>query len=146
MASLNKVMLIGYLGDDPEIRYTPSGSAVANFRIATTEQWTSKEGEKQERTEWHKIVAWRKLGETCGEYLHKGSLVYIEGGLQTRSWEDRDGNKRWTTEIIAWRMQMLDRAGKSGEAVSVEERFPTEEPAEATPTADPEAPEDDIPF
>ncbi|MBC8459717.1 MAG: single-stranded DNA-binding protein [Deltaproteobacteria bacterium] len=146
MASLNKVMLIGYLGDDPEIRYTPSGSAVANFRIATTEQWTNKEGEKQERTEWHKIVAWRKLGETCGEYLHKGSLVYIEGGLQTRSWEDRDGNKRWTTEIIAWRMQMLDRAGKSGEAVSVEERFPTEEPVEATPTADPEAPEDDIPF
>jgi len=138
MASLNKVMLIGYLGDDPEIRYTPSGSAVANFRMATTEQWTSKEGEREERTEWHRIVAWRKLGETCGEYLHKGSLVYIEGNLQTRSWEDRDGNKRWTTEIIAQRMQMLDRPGKSGEAVSVEERFPTEEALEA--------PEDDIPF
>lgn len=146
MASLNKVMLIGYLGDDPEIRYTPSGSAVANFRIATTEQWTNKEGERQERTEWHKIVAWRRLGEICGEYLHKGSLVYIEGRLQTRSWEDADGNKRWTTEIVADRMQMLDRAGKSGEAASAEERFPTEEPAEATPTAGPGAPEDDIPF
>jgi single-strand DNA-binding protein len=146
MASLNKVMLIGNLGADPEIRYTPSGAAVANFRMATKDQWTSKEGEKQERTEWHKIVAWRRLGEICGEYLHKGSLVYIEGSLQTRDWEDRDGNKRWTTEIIAWRMQMLDRAGKSGEAASVEERFPTEEPAEAMPPADPEAPEDDIPF
>ena len=146
MASLNKVMLIGRLGADPEIRYTPSGSAVANFRMATTERWTSKEGEKQERTEWHKIVAWRKLGETCGEYLHKGSLVYIEGSLQTRDWEDRDGNKRWTTEIVAYRMQMLDRKGERGEAVPVEESFPTEEPVEATSTADPEAPEDDIPF
>ena len=146
MASLNKVMLIGYLGDDPEIRYTPSGSAVANFRMATTEQWTSKEGEREERTEWHRIVAWRKLGETCGEYLHKGSLVYIEGNLQTRSWEDRDGNKRWTTEIIAYRMQMLDRKEGPGEVVPVEEPFPAEEQVEATPTADPEAPEDDIPF
>ncbi len=146
MASLNKVMLIGRLGADPEIRYTPGGAAVANFRMATTEQWTSKEGEKQERTEWHKIVAWRKLGETCGEYLHKGSLVYIEGSLQTRDWEDRDGNKRWTTEIIAYRMQMLDRKREPGEAVPAEEHFPTEEPVEATPTADPEAPEDDIPF
>lgn len=152
MASVNKVMLIGNLGADPEIRYTPSGAAVANFRIATKDQWTTKEGEKEERTEWHKIVAWRRLGEICGEYLHKGSLVYIEGSLQTRSWEDRDGNKRWTTEIIAWRMQMLDRAGKSGEAESVEERFPTEEPVKAAEepvkaTEEPvDVPEDDIPF
>jgi single-strand DNA-binding protein len=138
MASLNKVMLIGRLGADPELRYTPSGSAVANFRMATTEQWTTKEGEKQERTEWHKIVAWRKLGETCGEYLHKGSLVYIEGSLQTRDWEDRDGNKRWTTEIVAYRMQMLDRKEEPREAVPADESFPTEEPVEA--------PEDDIPF
>ena len=114
--------------------------------MATTERWTSKEGERQERTEWHRIVAWRKLGETCGEYLHKGSLVYIEGRLQTRDWEDRDGNKRWTTEIVAYRMQMLDRNGEPGEAVPVEEPFPTEEPVDATSTADPEAPEDDIPF
>lgn len=138
MASLNKVMLIGYLGADPEIRYTPSGAAVANFRIATTEQWRSKEGEREERTEWHRIVAWRELGERCGEYLHKGSLVYIEGKIQTRDWEDRDGNKRYTTEIIAQRMQMLDRVAKAAEDVSVEERFAPEEPADL--------PEDDIPF
>jgi len=146
MASLNKVMLIGNLGADPELRYTPSGAAVANFSIATREQWTSKEGEKQDKTEWHRIVAWRRLGEICGEYLHKGSLVYIEGRLQTRSWEDRDGNKRYTTEITALGMQMLDRKGEPGEAVSVEERFPAEEPAEATPTPGPEEPEDNIPF
>ena len=138
MASLNKVMLIGNLGADPEIRYTPSGAAVANFNMATRAQWTTKEGEKQDRTEWHRIVAWRRLGEICGEYLHKGSLVYIEGSLQTRSWEDRDGNKRYTTEIVAQGMQMLDRAGKSAEAVSTEERFPTEEPLDV--------PDDDIPF
>jgi single-strand DNA-binding protein len=138
MASLNKVMLIGYLGADPEIRYTPSGAAVANFRIATTERWKSKEGEREERTEWHRIVAWRELGERCGEYLHKGSLVYIEGRLETRDWEDRDGNKRRTTEIRAYRMQMLDRKEGPGEVVPVEEPFPPEEPLEA--------PEDDIPF
>jgi len=138
MASLNKVMLIGNLGADPEIRYTPSGAAVANFNMATRAQWTTKEGEKQDRTEWHRIVAWRRLGEICGEYLHKGSLVYIEGRLQTRSWEDRDGNKRYTTEIVAQGMQMLDRAGQSAEALSTEERFPTEEPLDV--------PDDDIPF
>jgi len=138
MASLNKVLLIGYLGADPELRYTPSGSPVANFRVATTEQWTDKDGEKQAKTEWHKIVAWRKLAETCGEYLHKGSLVYVEGSLETRNWEDRDGIKRWTTEIRAWRLQMLDRAGKAPEAESGEDRFPAEEP--------PDIPDDDIPF
>lgn len=138
MASLNKVMLIGYLGADPELRYTPSGSPVANFRVATTEQWTDKDGEKQAKTEWHKIVAWRKLAETCGEYLHKGSLVYLEGSLETRNWEDRDGIKRWTTEIRAWRVQMLDRAGRPAEAESQEDRFPVEEP--------PDIPDDDIPF
>jgi single-strand DNA-binding protein len=131
-------MLIGNLGADPEIRYTPSGAAVANFNMATKAQWTTKEGEKQDKTEWHRIVAWRRLGEICGEYLHKGSLVYIEGRLQTRSWEDRDGNKRYTTEIVAQGMQMLDRAGQSAEAVSTEERFPTEEPLDV--------PDDDIPF
>ncbi|MBW1690573.1 MAG: single-stranded DNA-binding protein [Deltaproteobacteria bacterium] len=138
MASLNKVMLIGYLGADPELRYTPSGSPVANFRIATTEQWTDREGEKQEKTEWHRIVAWRKLAETCGEYLHKGSLVYVEGRLETRNWEDRDGNKRWTTEILAWRVQMLDRKGEPTGPPPTEEPFLGEEP--------PDAPDDDIPF
>ena len=107
---LNKVMLIGRLGADPEVRYTPSGTAVAKFNIATTESWTNKDGEKQERTEWHRIVAWGRLGEICGEYLNKGKLVYIEGKLQTRSWEDREGNQRYTTEINAQTMQMLDRS------------------------------------
>ncbi|MBN1226045.1 MAG: single-stranded DNA-binding protein [Deltaproteobacteria bacterium] len=138
MASINKVILVGYLGADPEIRYTPSGAAVANFRMATTEQWSTKEGQRQERTEWHRIVAWRKLGEICGQYLHKGSMVYIEGRLQTRSWDDRDGNKRYTTEIIAQGMQMLDRADKSGQPSSFDETPPPEEP--------PDSNEDEIPF
>ncbi|MCD6261743.1 MAG: single-stranded DNA-binding protein [Deltaproteobacteria bacterium] len=114
MAGVNKVILIGRLGRDPEIRYTPSGVAVANFSIATSEEWTDKNtGQKQERTEWHRIVAWRRLGEICGEYLHKGSQVYIEGRLQTRSWEDGDSNTRYTTEIIAQNMQMLGNVNKT---------------------------------
>ena len=138
MAGVNKVILVGRLGRDPEVRYTPSGTAVANFSIATSEQWTNKDGEKQERTEWHKIVAWKRLGEICGEYLHKGSQIYIEGRLQTRDWEDRDGNKRYTTEVVAQNMQMLGSAGKEGRAETTDERFPVEEPVTV--------PEDDIPF
>jgi single-strand DNA-binding protein len=138
MASVNKVILVGNLGADPEVRYTPGGRAVATFRLATKEQWTGKDGEKTERTEWHKIVAWARLGEICGEYLRKGSQVYIEGRLQTRNWEDRDGNKRYTTEIVAQIMQMLGPGGKGGSAKTVEERFPDEEPVSI--------PEDDIPF
>ncbi|MCP4667927.1 MAG: single-stranded DNA-binding protein [Deltaproteobacteria bacterium] len=138
MAAVNKVILVGNLGADPEVRYTASGSAVANFRIATSEQWTDKSGEKQEHTEWHKIVAWGRLGEICGEYLHKGKQVYIEGRLRTNEWEDRDGNKRFTTEVVAQIMQMLGRAGKEGKARTVEERHPAEEPLTV--------PEDDIPF
>ena len=108
MAGINMVILIGRLGGDPEVRYTPSGVAVANFNIATSEEWKDKDsGEKKERTEWHRIVAWRKLGEICGEYLSKGRQVYIEGRLQTRDWEDRDGNKRYTTEIVATDVQFL---------------------------------------
>ena len=108
MAGINKVILIGRLGSDPEVRYTPSGVAVANFNIATSEEWKDKDsGEKRERTEWHRIVAWRRLGEICGEYLSKGKQVYIEGRLQTRDWEDRDGNKRYTTEIVASDVQFL---------------------------------------
>ena len=108
MAGINKVILIGRLGSDPEVRYTPSGVAVANFSIATSEEWKDKDsGERRERTEWHRIVAWRKLGEICGEYLSKGKQVYIEGRLQTRDWEDRDGNKRYTTEIVATDVQFL---------------------------------------
>ena len=108
MSGINKAILIGRLGSDPEIRYTPSGVAVANFSIATSEEWKDKDtGEKQERTEWHRIVVWRRLAEICGEYLSKGRQVYIEGRIQTRSWEDRDGNKRYTTEIIANDVQFL---------------------------------------
>ena len=107
MSGLNKVMLIGRLGRDPEVRYTQDGAAVASFSIATSEKWNDKAtGEKKERTEWHRIVAFRKLGEICGEYLSKGKQVYIEGRLQTRSWE-KDGVTRYTTEIVASDMQFL---------------------------------------
>ncbi len=138
MSGINKVILIGNLGADPEVRYTPGGKAVANFRIATSEQWTDKDGQKQDRTEWHRVVAWGRLGEICGEYLFKGKQVYIEGKLQTRGWEDRDGNKRYTTEVIAQTMQMLGSVGKEGKAESPDERFPAEEPIAI--------PDDDIPF
>ena len=139
MAGINKVILIGRLGRDPEVRYTPNGVPVANFSIATSEEWKDKEtGEKRERTEWHRIEAWRRLGEICGDYLNKGKQVYIEGKLQTDAWEDRDGNKRYTTKIVAQSMQMLDSAGKGGSAESVDERHPVEEPVNV--------PEDDIPF
>ena len=112
MTGINKVILVGRLGRDPEVRYAKDGTAVANFSMATSEEWKDKDtGEKQERTEWHRIVAWRRLGEICGEYLNKGSQVYIEGRLQTREWEDKDGNKRYITEVVAQNMQMLDRKG-----------------------------------
>ncbi len=111
---VNKVILVGNLGADPELRYTPSGQPVANFRIATSESWTDKQGQKQERTEWHRIVAWGKLAELCGEYLKKGRQVYIEGKLQTRQWEDRDKNKRFTTEIQAREITFL--GGRDGAA------------------------------
>ena len=110
MAGVNKVILIGRLGADPEVRYTNSGTPVANFRMATSVNFTDKNGEKAERTEWHRIVAFGRLGEICGEYLAKGKQVYIEGRLQTREWEDREGNKRRTTEIVATTMQMLGAA------------------------------------
>jgi single-strand DNA-binding protein len=112
---VNRVFLIGRLGRDPEIRHTTSGSAVANFSIATDERWTDNEGNRQTRTEWHNIVAWRKLAEICGQYLRKGRLVFIEGRIQTREWDDRDGNKRRTTEIVASNMQMLGGRGDGEE-------------------------------
>ena len=110
---VNKVILIGNLGGDPEVRTTPGGTPVATFTLATNESWTNKEGQRQERTEWHRIVAWRKLAEICGQYLRKGSQVYVEGRLRTRSWEDRQGNQRKTTEVEADQMMMLGRAGGS---------------------------------
>lgn len=101
MASVNKVILIGNLGKDPEVRFTPGGQAVANFSIATSDSWTDKSGQKQERTEWHRIVVWGKLAELCGEYLKKGRQCYIEGRLQTREWTDKENRKNYTTEVVA---------------------------------------------
>jgi len=115
MASVNKVILIGNLGRDPETRYMPDGGAVTNVSIATTESWKDKNGEKQEKTEWHRIAFFGKLAEIAGEYLKKGSQVYVEGRLQTRKWQDKDGQDKYTTEIIADRMQMLgSRQGMGG--------------------------------
>ena len=115
MASVNKVILIGNLGRDPEMRYTQSGQAVTNFTLATTESWTDKNsGQKQEKTEWHRIVAWGKTGELCAQYLAKGRSVYIEGRLQTREWEDKEGIKRSTTEITANTVQFLGSPRSEG--------------------------------
>ena len=118
MRGVNKVILVGNLGRDPEIRYTTGGQAVANFTIATSDSYTNKDGERQETTEWHRIVAWGRLAEICGEYLTKGRMVYIEGSLQTRSWEDKEGNTRRTTEIVARNMQILSPAGTKAEQPS----------------------------
>jgi len=111
MASVNKVILVGNLGRDPEVRYTQSGTAVANFTLATNEVWNDKAGAKQERTEWHRIVVWGKQAEIAREYLSKGKQVYIEGSIQTRQWDDKEGNKRSTTEIKANRVIFLGRPG-----------------------------------
>jgi single-strand DNA-binding protein len=139
MAGVNKAIIVGNLGRDPEMRYTPSGVPVATFSVATSDEWKDKNtGEKQERTEWHRIVAWRGLAEVCGKYLRKGSQVYIEGKIQTRSWEDRDGVQRYTTEIVAQNMQMLGSPVKQGRAQDPEGGYHNDEP--------PALPEDDIPF
>lgn len=145
MASVNKVILVGHLGRDPELRYTPSGSPVATFSLATNDTWTDKAGEKQERTEWHRVVVWGKQAEIAGEYLAKGKQVFIEGSLQTREWNDRDGNKRQTTEVRAQRVIMLGRGeGRSeGGAGSGMGRGGA---TEIESGAEPPAGEDDIPF
>jgi single-strand DNA-binding protein len=111
VAGINKVILVGNLGNDPEMKYTTGGQAVARFNIATSESWTDKSGQKQERTEWHKIVVWGKLGEICGKHLSKGRQAYIEGKLQTRQWEDQQGQKRYTTEVVAATVQFLGAPG-----------------------------------
>lgn len=121
--SLNKVMLIGRLGRDPEVRYTSNGKAVASFSVATSEQWKDQSGADQERTEWHKIVAFGRLGEICGEFLNKGRQVYIEGRIQSRDWEDKDGNKRTSTEIIAADMVMLGGKGSSRQDFHDEDEY-----------------------
>ncbi|RMG12530.1 MAG: single-stranded DNA-binding protein [Deltaproteobacteria bacterium] len=114
--SVNKAIIIGNLGRDPEVRYTSGGQAVCNFTVATNEQWKDKSGQRQERTEWHRVVVWGRQGELCGQYLAKGRTVYVEGRLQTREWTDRDGNKRYTTEIVAQNVQFLDTRGGGGPA------------------------------
>lgn len=155
MASVNKVILVGNLGRDPEVRFMPNGDAVCNFSIATTDNWKDKSGVKQERTEWHNIVMYRKLAEIAGEYLKKGRPVYIEGSLQTRKWE-KDGVTRYSTEIIANQMQMLggrnDSSGGGMSNYDMDQSQPTDngfsqnqKPASSTPPSIDEF-EDDIPF
>lgn len=142
MAGVNKVILIGNLGNDPEVRYTPDGTAVANFSIATSDEWKDKNtGEKKERTEWHRIVAWRKLGEICGQYLSKGRQVYVEGKLQTRSWE-KDGVTRYTTEILASDVRFL---GTKDSANTARPSASIQEPDMPGPSVS-QATNDDIPF
>ncbi len=114
-ASVNKVILIGNLGADPELKYTPNGAAVANLSLATIDTWKDNDGNKQERTEWHRVIIWKKRAEIAAEYLKKGSKVYFEGRLQTRSWEDKDGVKRYTTEVVADNMVMLGQKEQSAE-------------------------------
>ncbi len=127
--NLNKAMIIGNLTRDPEVRNTPSGATVTSFSVATNLVWTDKQGQKQEKVEFHNVVAWRKLGEICGQYLRKGSKVYIEGRLQTRDWVGQDSVKRYRTEIVADNMIMLDRVGATGQTAPVSEPpAPSEEP------------------
>jgi single-strand DNA-binding protein len=141
MGSVNKVILIGNLGKDPELRTTPQGTSLARFSVATTTVWKDSSGAKQEKTEWHDVVAWERLAQICGEYLHKGKQVYVEGSLQTRSWEDQNGQKRYKTEIKANNVVMLgsrdasrgDSAAKPG-------------PREVSEVAESPAYDDDVPF
>ncbi len=143
--SVNKVILVGNLGKDPELRYTPSGTAVCTFSLATTDRFKNKQGEQQERTEWHNIVVWAGLAEICGKYLNKGKQVYIEGRIQNRSYDDRDGNKRYITEIVANEMQMLSRAGDQGGGGGARQSTPAEDYSQAPPEQS-FNPDDDIPF
>ena len=154
MASVNKVILIGNLGRDPEIRYLPSGDAIANLRVATTDTWKDKNGDKQEATEWHTVVFFGKQAEVCGQYLKKGSQIYVEGSLRTRKWQDKEGQDRYTTEIRASEMKMLG-GGSRGEDFGGGETSAAPSRAPSRPSNDPFADspgfgdvpvDDDIPF
>lgn len=148
MASVNKVILIGNLGRDPEVRYLPDGGAITNISVATTDTWKDKSGEKQEKTEWHRVSFFGKLAEIAGEYLKKGSQVYVEGRLQTRKWQDKEGQDRYTTEVVADRMQMLGSRG-GGNAFEVVEKGQASAPAPASSGKSSggfDDLEDDIPF
>lgn len=161
--SVNKVILVGRLGQNPEVRYTPSGAAVANFSVATNESWMDKQGQKQERTEWHRLVVWGKLAELCGQYLTKGRQIYCEGRLQTRQWQDKDGQTKYTTEVQAQTIQFLGAgvgagagtgaqvgamgAGVSSGGYSANAGMPMGASVAGGPMADaPAFTEDDIPF
>lgn len=145
MSSLNKAMIIGRLGQDPEVRYTQSNTAVATLSVATSEKYKDRNGELQESTEWHRVVAWGRLAEICQEYLKKGSLAYFEGPIQTREWEDKDGQKRYTTEIKALNMQMLDSRGSGGSgSSSTKNSKPAASTAEIDDSFDDM--DDDLPF
>ena len=158
MPSVNKVILLGNLGSDPEVRFMPNGEAVCNFSIATTESWKDKAGEKKEKTDWHNIVMYRKLAEIAGEYLKKGRPVYIEGRIQTRKWQTKEGQDRYTTEIIAANMQMLGGKDSASATRSNDQEFnqttPSKEKSESPAAASSSTPaassfdefEDDIPF
>ncbi|HUW25768.1 MAG TPA: single-stranded DNA-binding protein [Gallionella sp.] len=155
MASVNKAILIGNLGKDPEVRYMPSGEAIANITLATTDTWKDKSGEKQEKTEWHRVSFFGRLAEIVGEYLKKGSPVYVEGRIQTRKWQDKEGQDRYTTEIVADRMQMLGGKSSGGGSFEVVENKPAASssgnaaaPAKAAPAAKGSFDnfDDDIPF
>ena len=147
MASVNKVILVGNLGADPEMRYLPSGEAVANLRLATTDTWKDKDGNKQEATEWHRVSFFGRQAEVCGQYLKKGSQIYVEGSIRTRKWQDKDGQDKYTTEVRGDRMQMLGgRQGMGGDA-------PQRDSAPRKPAAQPASSggnfndfDDDIPF
>lgn len=144
MAGVNKVILVGNLGRDPEVRYTSDGKPVANFTLATTERWNDPSGERREKTEWHRIVVWGKQAEIAGEYLKKGRQVFIEGSLQTREWTDRDNNKRQTTEVRVLRFQMLGQRSETAAAGAAAGAAASRAPAVAEPDAG--FAEDDIPF
>ena len=143
---INKAILVGRLGRDPEVRYTTSGTPVANFSLATDEFWNDQSGERQRRTEWHRIVVWSRLAEICEKYLRKGSLIYIEGRIQTQEWDDRDGNRRRTTEIVAREMKMLDsRSDRIGGDPTADRAAPRSS-APSQPSQEVEITDDDIPF
>ena len=144
---VNKVILIGNLGQDPEVRYMPNGGAVTNITVATSETWKDKNtGEQQEKTEWHRVVMFRRLAEIAGEYLKKGSKVFIEGRLQTRKWQDQQGNDRYTTEIVADNMQMLDSRGGGGSADFAPSQGASSQSGSPAPAPVDNSYDDDIPF
>jgi single-strand DNA-binding protein len=143
--SVNKVILVGNLGKDPEVRFTNTGSAVANFSIATSEVWNDRDGKRQERTEWHNVVVWGKTAEHCGQYLAKGRQVYIEGSIRTRSYDDKSGNKRYVTEVVAQRVQFLGGGGGTRLAPQAEGGHGDDMSTGGMPGGQPPG-DDDIPF